>query len=87
MMASPVQTPSVWLLVPVLIIAKDRGVHGLAKFDLNATFILYANLEQNIKFGMALYSQIFAKFNSFNVKILQTANCMINYLFRIFNYS
>ena len=22
-----------------------------------------------------------------NVKILQTANCMINYLFRIFNYS
>ena len=25
---SPAQTPSVWLLVRVLIIAKDRGVHG-----------------------------------------------------------
>ena len=26
--ASPAQTPSVWLLVPVLIVAKDRGAHG-----------------------------------------------------------
>ena len=28
LIASPAQTPSAWLLVPVLIIAKDRGVHG-----------------------------------------------------------
>ena len=26
-------------------------------------------------------------FNNVNVKILQTANCMINYLFRIFDYN
>ena len=28
MIASPAQTPSVWLLVPVLIVVKDRGVYG-----------------------------------------------------------
>ena len=28
MIASPAQTPSVWLLVSVLVVAKDTGVHG-----------------------------------------------------------
>ena len=28
LIASPAQTPSVWLLLPVLIVAKDRGMHG-----------------------------------------------------------
>ena len=37
----------------------------LHKLDLNAVFTLYTNFAQNIKFDMALYSQISAASNGF----------------------
>lgn len=35
------------------------------KFDVNAAFFIYANLEQKNKFDMALYSQTSAAFSFF----------------------
>ena len=36
------------------------------KFDLNATFALYTDFEQNFKFCMPLYNRILATFSSLN---------------------
>ena len=53
---------------------------GNVVFTCNGMGILNIDLN-NINFDNTNYDE-----NDPDVKILQTANCMINYLFRIFNY-